>query len=259
MNKIMTAVAAMTFACNAALTPAPCANCGATAVVDSECSTIVFKVTGSGKSVVRKNDYKTVSALKIKKAALALTGTYCSSTGACCYDTGMFYATIKSGKKEFKLAIEVAPTVWSVFGENYNRYVTKNCKQGKTYKLESALCIESQGDAALWGIEDVEDFAFVANAFGKVNMMFTKEKKTSKSSCSATYTAGCEPILTLKTYSGWFVGKHSCIGEEGCFMCDCADTDIFGGTWKATFMPKITTDDGARKFAGVPDIDEDDL
>lgn len=257
MKKIMTAVAAMTFACGAALTPVECENCGANAP-ESECETVVFKVTGSGKTVISMGDYKTVSALKIAKGALALTGTLCASTGACCYDSGMFYATVKVDKSVFKVAIEVTPAVWSVFGANYDRYLTKNCKQGKTYKLDSALCIESEGNAEVWGNDDIEDIEFAANAFGKINMMFTKEKKIAKSSCSAEYTPGCEPVLTPKSYSGWFTGKINCIGPESCFLCDCADTDIFGGTWKAVYMSKIKTDAGARKHAGIPSIDSDD-
>ena len=100
MKKLMTfaAAAAMTVVGNAAsLLPGACVDCGGGALAPTDCDTIVFKVTGSGKAVTDKGEYKTVASLKIKKGALALEGTVCTDTGACCYDTGYFFATVKVG------------------------------------------------------------------------------------------------------------------------------------------------------------------
>ena len=99
------AVAAMTYVGSAVtLSPSVCTDCGAYGV--SDCDTIVFKVTGSGKAVVPKAGYKATTSIKIKKGALALEGEYCALTDTCCYETGWFYATIKAGKKTFALATQ---------------------------------------------------------------------------------------------------------------------------------------------------------
>jgi hypothetical protein len=252
MKKLMmvAAVAAMSFVGMAAgsLQPQACEECGSSS---SDCDVIVFKVTGSGKAVVVKSDYKEVGALKIKKGALALYGTYCEATGSCCYDEGAFYATIKAGKTVFMMASEIQAGVWSVFGKNLDKIRSGDFKQGSSYKLDSALFIESQGND-IFDDADVEDLYFAASAFGAVNVKISKDG--SSKSCSPTY--GCDPIYTPKTYSGWFVGKYACVGEEDCFLCDCTDTDVFGGTWKAAFKASAKTDGAAQRLAGVS-ISED--
>lgn len=250
MKKLMiiAAAAAMTFAGEAALKPTKCENCGAA----SGCDVVVFKVTGSGKAVVVKDDYKAVGSIKIKKGALALTGTLCEADGLCCYEEGMFYATIKASKKTFKLASVIVPGVWSVFGKNLDKIRSLDVKEGKSYKLDSALFIESQGEDYIDGDADVDELYFAASAFGTVNV---KISKAGGSSCNPT--TGCDPTYIPKSYSGWFVGKYACVGEEDCFLCDCADTDVFGGTWKASYKASAKSEAAAASLAGVS-IDDDE-
>lgn len=254
----MVAVACAMITSNAALTPTECINCGSGTEEVSECDTIVFKVKGSGKAVVTKGDYKTVKTIKIAKGALALTGTLCAATGICCYDSGMFFATVKTGNRVIKIAQEITPSVWSVFGKNLDNVRAGAVKKGKTYKLDSALFVESESDAYV-DDSNIEDLQFAASAFGTVNVSISKGSKKSSSSCSPTVEcAECTPTYKLKTYSGWFVGKYACIGEEDCFLCDCADTDVFGGTWKAIYTSKYTSMSQASEYAGVNINDNND-
>ena len=245
---IVAAAAAMTLVGEAKLKPTECTECGAA----SGCDVVVFKVTGSGKAVVVKDDYKAVGSLKIKKGALALVGDYCELDGLCCYDGGWFYATLKANKKTFKLASEIGLGVWSVFGKNLDKIRSNDVKEGKSYKLDSALFIESQGNDYIDGDADVDQLYFAASAFGTVNV---KISKAGGSSCNPT--AGCDPTYIPKSYSGWFVGKYACVGEEDCFLCTCTDTDVFGGTWKASYKASAKTEAAAARLAGVS-IDEDE-
>ena len=255
MKKVMMmAVAAATFACNAALMPVACAECGASG--SSECDTIVFKVTGSGKAVATDKGYKTVKQLKVKKGALALFGAYCSLTDTCCYETGMFYATIKVGKKSVHVAQEVELGVWSLFGKNLESTRAVNLKRCKTYKLESALYVEGVDGTYITDDSEIEDLTFAASAFGKIEVGVPKLKKQKGCSTCTEVCTDCTPVYTPKKYSGWFVGKYACVGPEDCFMCDCSNTDVFGGTWKAAYTSKVITDAGARQLAGV-DISDD--
>lgn len=256
MKKLMivAAAAAMTFASEAKLQPQECLNCGGGS--DSTCDVVVFKVTGSGKAVVAKDDYKEVKSLKIKKGALALTGELCEETGACCYSEGYLFAKIKAGKASFDLASTVELGVWSIFGKNLDKIRAKDVKPGKTYKLDSALYISSAaGDTEVEGETAVEadSIEFYASAFGKVNV---KISKGTSGTCNPQDP--CDPTYTPKSYSGWFVGKYACLGEEDCFLCDCADTDVFGGTWKATYKSSAKSVEAAARLAGVAIEDDDD-
>lgn len=263
MKKFMiaAAAAAMTVVGSAAstsLNPQVCINCGAGDPDQGPCPTVVFKVTGSGKATVDKGDYKSVETLKIKKGALALEGIACGDNNDyCCYDGGWFYATIKAGKKTFALAAPVDLVVWSVFGKNLDkaRNWSTSIKPGKSVCLDSALFVVSE-EAETDGEVDLSEFAFWASAFGKVDWKVTGRKESNKY-CDPT-KSGCEPIVTPKTYKGWFVGIYPCVNEENCFMCECPDTDVFGGTWKAVFQKKIKTDAGAQKIAGVSFASDDE-
>ena len=47
--------------------------------------------------------------------------------------------------------------------------------------------------------------------------------------------------------------------DQLCFNCDCGAYDIFGGTWKAVYQPKATTDAAILKLAfGKNVVFEDD-
>lgn len=259
MKKLIIAALACTsiFTGSAALVPSACPNCGGT-VEASDCEVVVFKVKGSGKAVTVKDGYKSISTMKITKGALALVGDFCADTGTCCYDSGMFFATVKVNKRTVLVAQEIAPTVWSVFGKNLDKIRTLNVKKGKAYELDSALFVESTDDAIVDG-GDVENMWFAASAFGKVKVGISKGTKTSSSSCAPVVTCeACTPTYTPKTYSGYFVGKYSCVGEEDCFLCDCADTDVFGGTWTAIYMSSAKTLGAAERIAGVSYSDDDE-
>lgn len=250
---IVAACVAMTTICGAALKPSVCVNCGNAREVQA-CGAVVFKVTGSGKAVVDKGAYKSVSALKIKKGALALEGTYCEADGSCCYDGGMLYATVKAGKKTFKMAAPVELGVWSLFGKNLDdtREFTTCIKKGKSVTLDSVLFLTSEEAEA--DEVDLSEFALYASAFGKVS--FKVSKPGNKGTCSET--AGCDPIYTPKSYTGWFVGTYPCVNEEDCFLCDCTDSDTFGGTWKAVYKDDLNSLSEAAALTGVSSLDDDE-
>lgn len=250
MKKLMivAATAAMTVVGSAALKPSVCVNCGASG---SACDTIVFKVTGSGKAIVDKGAYKVVDTLKIKKGALALEGTLCETDGNCCYEEGMFYATVKAGKTTFRMAAPVTLGVWSVFGKSLDTVRDVNVKPGKSLSLDSALFVtaeEADADEV-----DLSEFYLWASAFGKVNVKFSKG-----TSGYCKDDKPCEPTYTPKTYNGWFVGTYPCVNEEDCFLCDCTDTDVFGGTWKAVYQAGKKSDAAAQALAGVSYDDDED-
>ena len=243
----------MTIVGNAAISlqPQPCLECGDSPAT-YDCDVVVFKLTGSGKAVLDKGSYKTVGSIKIKKGALALVGELCETTGACCYDGGFFFATVKAGKKTFAVGAPVELAVWSIFGKDLDKTRTMQVKQGKKIKLDSAIFLTA---ADVYDDEDddvnLETFSLAAAAFGKVQAAVTKDKQGNSSWCNKVNIEGCELIYTPKSYSGWFVGTYPCVNDEDCFLCDCTDTDIFGGTWKASYQSKYTTVTGAMTVAGV--------
>ncbi len=263
MKKLMivAAAAAMTFAANAGLQWQVCENCGV-GPEEGECDLVVFKVTGSGKAVTPKGDYKTVGKLKIKKGALALSGSLCESTGDCCYEAGRLFATVKAGKNTFGILAEVEVAAWSIFGKKLDkaRAWESSIKKGKKVKLESALFISSADafELAAGDSADLETLSFWASAFGKVTFKVRGDKKGSNSYCGPE-DKPCEPIITPKDYKGWFVGLYNCVGEENCFLCDCTDTDVFGGTWKAKYQAKAVTTTAALKLAGLSAADFESL
>ena len=260
-----------------------CINCGYTSKGEiPDCATVVFKVTGSGKAALDKGSYKSVGSIKIKKGALAIVGDKCLTEERCCYERGIFFAKIKAGKKTFDLMSPINVKVWSIFGKNLDkaRNWETSIKPGKSVCLDSALFITTpwqadcvfdeytlltyldwDGEVDLANLDAIDDwtsdvdvdtkpqFAFWASAFGKVDWKVTSQKE-SKKYCKNTST-GCEPIVTPKNYSGWFVGTYLCVNKENCFMCDCPDLDVFGGTWKAVYQKKINTISGAMGLAGV--------
>ena len=287
MKKLIIAAAAgaMTIVANAAsFSPIDCDPIGP--VYPDECPLMVFKLTASGKTVqdVNDGDYKTVKALKISKGALVFKyNVECAlKDGLCCYDLADLYATVKVGTRSYKLGVgDVVIDKWSVFGKNLNKAVNWSTaiKTGSSVKLESdlylitaagltadtepatdALVVDSDND--LWA----EAIDFAATAFGdfKVKVSGAKDKvnkgycvvTTNSTSCTATWTPG--------TYNGWFVGTRELVNDaQACFNCVCGQYDLFGGTWKAVFQAKKTTDAAAQELAFgkkfyFPSLDPDD-
>lgn len=264
MKKLMivAAAAAMTVAAKADLQWVSCPDCGKSSEA-AECDYQVFKVTASGKAVVVKKDYKTVGKLKIKKGALALSGSIQCETGDCCYDAGTLFATVKAGSAKFKAAIPVEVPVWSTFGKKLSTVADsawKTLKKSKKVKLESALYIRGS-EIVVTDADDLDasfdEFTLEAAAFGKVNFK-VYDSKSSKTVCGKD-DSECGYEIVPKKYKGWFVGTYTCVGEESCFACDCG-LDIYGGTWKASFSEKYSTDKltGAYKLAGVSSSDFDE-
>ena len=266
MKKLMiiAAAAAMTFAAQADIAWVDCPTCRAEGT-ETECQIEVFKVTASGKAVVmaKKGAYKTVGKLKVKKGALALVGTACPD-GTCCYDNGFLLATVKAGNDKFRTVIPVDVKVWSAFGKNYDSVAGSNwrtLKKAKKVKLESALYISATGigiDPDDDADSTFDDFVLEASAFGKAQIKVF-DSKTSKTVCGKD-SAECGFDLTIKNYSGWFVGYYTCIDADACFTCDCG-LDPFGGTWKASYSAKSSGKNfkGAQKLAGTsfPESDGD--
>lgn len=274
MKKLMIAAAAgaMTIVANAAASFAPIDCDPGQIIPDDECPLMVFKLTASGKTVqdVNDGDYKTVKALKISKGALVFKYNLdCAlNEGLCCYDFADLYATVKVGSRSYKLGLgDVVIDKWSVFGKNLDKAVNWSTaiKTGSSVKLESDLYLITDGgldadtepdtDALVVDSDDdlwTEAVDFAATAFGnfKVKVAGAKEKvnkgycvvSTNKTSCSATWTPG--------TYNGWFVGTRELVNDaQACFNCVCGQYDLFGGTWKAVFQAKKTTDAAAQELA----------
>lgn len=269
MNKLMivAVAAAMTVMQAAAIDVAPI-NCNVeTPETPAQCDYMVFKVTGSGKTVQAKKTYKTVTSLKVKKGALLMKpSTTCCNTqdGAevCCYDTANLYATVKVGKETYKIALSDLNVIkWSVFGKDFEKaYNWKTqLKQGKKATLESDLFLSTAAGVVdkdtfdpAWvdGLE--EEIALAASAFGKfqvkVNKANTKVSGTSYCQVTTNSTA-CAAVWTPKSYSGWFVGlRNGLEGDQACFNCDCIDAEIFGGTWKASYQAKKLTNVSAQQL-----------
>lgn len=251
---IVAAMTAMTIGLNAAtFTPV---DCYTTPNASDECPTLVFKLTANGKAVdsVGSESYKAVKTLKVRKGALAFVANAdCASEGFCCYDTMDLYATVKIGNETKQIGItSLSIDKWSVFGKNFEKasnYLT-SIKPGKSVKLDSDLFVSGED---LDTLDEEDAISLFAAAFGEFSLKVSKASTSAKSGsyCVATYDSpGCDPIWTPKTYSGWFVGYHNLTGDDySCFNCECGEYDIFGGTWKATYQPKLTSDADAQKLA----------
>ena len=237
------------------------------------CPVVAFKVTGSGKiaaPVEKKDDiYKTASKLQIRRGALVLFGSnqasgvdkdgnlYTVDIGeVCCYENYSLYLQVRVNKETYPVGIFFQPIdSWSIFGKGYTKAL--DADKSKKYKLESELglsyavagnslsglnssgslgnggdTITSAGDPGLTDNMGLNDFAFIASAFGKGTWKYTSEKTSACNVCTVT----SEYEFTPGIYSGWFAGFISDLGGDfDCFLCSCADLDVFGGTWKAKF------------------------
>lgn len=217
--------------------------------ISAACPQIVFKVTGSGKTVqeVEKGDavYKTVSKLKISKGALVLFADATQSDYSdpndplCCYATWSLYLNVKVGKESYKYAwVQQDLEKWSVFGKNLD--AAAESEKSKKYSLESDLGIslDEETSEALDGLDDLEDVSFIATSFGKMTYKFTAAK-TKTSGCQVCTIGTDSAKLTPGKYSGWFAGWYTKLSDaDACATCTCADIDLFGGTWKASYESK---------------------
>ena len=284
MKKLMivAAAAAMTVVAKAApsFEPVDCQDPDETE--EAACPLMVFKVTASGKTVqeaTKKDyDYKTVKTLKVTKGALVFKyDEECAEAGLCCYPAADLYANVKVGSKTAKLAVaDVVVAKWSVFGQNIGKALAyrTQIKAGKSVKLESDLFLQTEGAfdepatevVYVVGEDEVEDtIDFAASAFGGFTVKVVNSKtKVSSGYCDVETNEGaCYATWTPGTYNGWFVGQRELLGgDSACFNCECGTYDVFGGTFKAVYDSKKTTDEAAQKYVFgkvlFADEDEDD-
>jgi hypothetical protein len=258
MKKLMTAAAAVALAAATQAGIVVNTNCNPRSIT---CPVVAFKVTANGKiaAPAAAGDYKTATKLSVKKGALVVFPTTIGKNpytqeDECCYDNYSLYLKVKIGKMD-----EVPVGVffeqldsWSIFGKNYNKLVdaekakkssveseiglsyanTQNGVQGTGVGVDTVT--DSTGTEADLG-EGLADFAFIATAFGKgtYGYVFKQNKPNACKPCEVTANYY---EFTPGSYSGWFAGLVTDFGGDyGCLMCNCADIDVFGGTWKAKY------------------------
>lgn len=218
------------------------------------CPEIVFKVTGSGKALdpVTK-DYTTVSKLKVD-GYLVLFPDDSDGDGICCYPTYSLYVSARIGKNTTDLVFAGAGAeevdAWTVFGKKLASAeggISSSKSKSKKYKLESQLGISGNwttkngySNGQLLYADDLDGnsvpaIAFFATSFGKVTW------KNSQSVCNCVKNTDNSQI-TPGNYSGWFAGVYEFANiDEECLTCNCTDIGLFGGTWKAKYVSKITS------------------
>ena len=229
--------------------------------VSATCPVVAFKVTASGKiaaSVEKKDDiYKTASKLQIKKGALVLLPTQLTggSDPDCCYDLYSLYLQVKVGKETIPVGIfSEEIDSWSIFGKNYSKAL--DAEKSKKYKVESEIGLSyinatsaqsgissgapNNGSDSVTGSAGLDidlnltDFAFIATAFGKGTYAYSQGKTVN--ACGACQVGSASYEFTPGNYSGWFAGLiEEGDGDAGCLLCNCANLDVFGGTWKAKY------------------------
>ena len=258
MKKLMivAAAAAMSAVASAAsFSPIDCTEGGTTEV----CPVMTFKLTGSGKTVQNKGEYKSVQKLTIKKGALVLVpdADMAENCDICCYATGDIYATVKVGSKTSYIQIpEVPVSKWSIFGKNLEKVANflTMMKKGSSLKVESDLYLNADDLDLLVDDNtetDVSAVTFRAAAFGEMVAKNLKAGKTSDNYCVKPEQKECVLEFTPKSYSGWFAGNYDvCVNDDQlCFNCECGEYDIFGGTWKAVYQAKVQTAAQIAKLA----------
>ena len=237
MKKLMI-VAAVAAACaaNAAQRLIDCSP------INGACDSIVFKLTASGKVVADMESYKSVKALKVSKGYIVLNSA--SATDACCYDYLTLLAQVKVQKRTYKLAVlDEENLVWTVFGKNLEKAYELDA--GKSVSLETELGFATGNNfvgGTNAGIGQFDDEADITSAFDMIAVGFGTMKyglsKKNNSVCNPN--TPCEPILTWKSYKGWFAGIFGEINGEGlCATCSCPLYDLFGGTWTATYQKSL--------------------
>ncbi len=193
----------------------------------------VFTVKFSGKSTAEINDtYKKIVAIK-GKGYLTMDPDYVTET----FD----YVKVGSTKYEDLVLEDGEVTKFTYFGKKLEYIIDDNLKKpGKTIALESDLGVK---------FEATSEYEINVNqvAFGKVAAYITKSQTISGGACGEEEEIeGCEPVITPKSYSGWFTGDfQTCLDEEA-FFNDCNEfdadgaTSLIGGTWKAVYSTKLS-------------------
>lgn len=238
---IAAAAAAMIGAANAGIA---ITNCHKT--VSQDCD-LVFKVTASGKTVVgtEKGDvaYDTTVAIKVTKGALVLFGT-ADAAGDCCYDTYSLYLPVKVGKEQLKLALLQGDIEkWSIFGKNLEAALYAD--KSKKFKLESDFGISfgDDSDTTLDAFDEVTGIQMIATAFGNATYTYKVGKETKV--CNICVPGADTTSLVPGNYKGWFAGIYDAEPDCECMTCDCADIQLFGGTWTAKYNKAMSNGKGS--------------
>lgn len=196
-----------------------------------DCET-VFTVKFSGKTASENSaiTYKTVQKIS-GKGTLSINCDYVYETLA-----------VKVGKEKYDLVLaDGTVTKFTVFGKNLEKALDESTrKPGKTYSVESDLGVmfEGQTDASI-NVNQV--------AFGKASIYITKDKTTKHPCSDDEVIEGCVPVMTPKSYSGWFTGNFETCLDEAAYEDDCIDcmdadgiTALIGGTWTAKYNKKAS-------------------
>lgn len=258
-------------------------DCGTTQTVEiANCPVMAFKFTANGKTTYDTGSYKTVKTLKVTKGILALvpqdstteittndvgevvTNTVENADG-CCYPTAILYAKVKIGNVTRNVVLkDIDVTKWSLFGKNVDdvRDYLSTMKKGSSRTLESDFAFTGEDVEVISDDEDEdgsESVSLWASGFGKFKATNCKAKKQSGAYCSPAPAAGeCVLDLEPKTYSGHFTGLRDCLPEtQLCLNCECSEHEVMNGTWKATYLSKITTLKAAQKEVFGKVIDEE--
>lgn len=235
MKKLMIVAAAAALAVTAeariALT-----NC--TQKVSATCPVVAFKVTANGKTVSDNGEFKKVSTLKVSKGALVLFSES-DKADECCYDLYSLYLKVKVEKETYDIAMLAQPLLkWSIFGKNLDDAMS--AAKTKKFTLDSDLGFEYDDDTYEdddIGYDVIESLTFTATAFGKAKYVYAT-KTTKKTDCIPCQTTTSDDVLP-GTYKGWFAGYLPKISDDdACMTCECADVDLFGGTWTAKYQAK---------------------
>jgi hypothetical protein len=284
MKKLMIATAAVALA---AVAQAGIVVTNCTLHIDSDCPALVFKVTANGKATdAYSKDYTSVGKFKISNGALVMwpkdADNNPDTKGDCCYPMYSLYAEVKVGKATYNVLVPQTPIdSWTLFGKNQDEVydaILGNSTKNKTYKLDSQLGISASVPAGdeIWladtigGTDEVDDFAnaaFIATAFGKGTVKVNYKRTCDKCTATPSETKGYEIIPG--NYSGWFAGLFEGTNADLCFVCECTDINVFGGTWKAKYDKKTTTWQAAasrvfgsaiqRAMNGDPDNEDDNI
>jgi len=255
MKKLMIATAAVALA---AVAQAGIVVTNCTPHIDADCPALVFKVTANGKATdAYSKDYTSVGKLKISKGALVMwpkdADNDTNTKGDCCYPMYSLYAEVKIGKETYNVLVpQTYIDSWTLFGKKQDEVyeaILGNMTKSKTYKLDSQLGISIDattvtGSDTIYDADDITwtdtfPVAFVATAFGKGTVKVNYKKTCDKCTATPSETKGYE--IVPGNYSGWFAGLFEGTNDDLCFVCECTNLNVFGGTWKATYDKKTTT------------------
>lgn len=212
------------------------------------CDAIGFKLTASGKTVQTLetksgDEYKTVKALKISKGALVMPQMDAPDAPTnCCTDTAILMAQVVIGKDKYYVAEDAPLLKWSIFGKDFETAINGEMKPGASKTLETDLGFQVAGGVIYDADGDDTGLTYDITAVAFGTMKYAMSKAKENNNCNGDDQLECIPVLTWKTYNGWFAGQRDVTSYSfACATCECGDTDLVGGTWKAVYQKSWTT------------------